>query len=202
VKEVAMLSKKKFTAIAILVWFICILLFGDVSRSDMYVFTNRIPVFLIGVLFGWMERNEKVELNKYHYGVCIIALMIGLYLEKIAVYSYSWKTLHIFGTGIPALLVTVPLVLLLPQLFDLLTTYLRKVGQSIIKLFSLVGGVSFEIYCVQEWIGNKVQSILCDSACSNLEINIADNLTVCIACITLVLASKFITNLLSKRNQK
>lgn len=195
-------NKKKFTAIAILLWFICILLFGDVSRSDMYVFTNRIPVFLIGVLFGWMERNEKVEFNKYHYGICIIVLLIGLGLENLLINMGSWRILHIFGTGIPALLVTIPLVLLLPQLFDLMNTYLRKVGQSIIKLFSLVGGVSFELYCVQEWIGNKVKGILFNSGCSNLEINLMDWLTVCIACITLVFVCKAIDKLFSKKGVK
>lgn len=152
-------NKKKFTAIAIIMWIILVVVFGNVNRSDLYVFLNRIPIFLIGILFGWMERNEKIEFTKYHFGICIITLLIGLGLENLLINMGSWGILHIFGTGIPALLVTVPLVLLLPQLFDLMTTYLRKVGQSIIKLFSLVGGVSFELYCVQEYIINKLKNI-------------------------------------------
>ena len=195
-------NKKKFTAIAILVWFICMILFSDFSRSDMFVFTNRIPVFLIGVLFGWMERNEKVEFNKYHYGICIITLLIGLGLENLLINMGSWKVLHILGTGLPAVMITIPLVLLLPQLFELMNTYLRKIGQSIIKLFSLIGGVSFELYCVQEWIGDKVQGILFDTGCSNLEINIMDWLTVAIACVALYFTSKLIIKFLSKKGDK
>lgn len=191
-------NKKKFTTLAILVWLICTLVFGDVSRSDMFVFTNRIPVFLIGVLFGWMERNEEIEFTKYHNGICIITLLIGLFLEFVVILFGTWATLHIYGTGFPALLVAIPLVLLLPQLFELMTTHLRKVGQSIIKLFSLVGGVSFELYVVQEWIGNKVNLVLGDN-CSNLVTNIVDWLTIVLACVVLVLASKLINKLFSKK---
>ena len=195
-------SKSRFTAIAILVWIIFVLVFVNLERTDLLTFTNRIPVFLIGILFGWMERNEKVQLNKFDWVLCFIVMIIGLFLEFVIILAGSWGILHAIGTGLPALLVCIPLVLILAKSFELMSTYLKRFSNVIIKPLTLLGTVSFEFYVVQEWIGKRVQSAACNAGYNNLIVNIVDHLAVCIACITLVYVCKPIIKLFSNENKK
>ena len=191
-------NKKSFTLLAILIWTIFVLVFVDLERIDLLTFTNRIPIFLIGVLFGWMERNEKVQLNKCDWILCFIVFTIGLFLEFLL--SGSWGMLHAIGTGLPAVIECIPLVLILAKLFELIITYLKRFSDVITKLFTLIGAVSFELYCVQEWIGNKIQQKMIGNY-SNLTINIVKFFIIFLCCVMLYLLSRFIKSIVGRINK-
>lgn len=198
-------SKSRFTAIVILIWFVISIKYCDTNRMDIYQFTNRIPIFVIGTFFGWMEQNKKLEFNKYQWMNCIVTLVTGLIimyfiLFKIGIGGGIFLVISSHFT-LPAILISISGTLLLAKLFELMNTYLRKVGQSIIKLFSLVGSVSFELYVVQQWVGDKIQQKMIGNY-SSIVTNIVDLSAVAIACIALVLASKFIIKLFSNEKKK
>lgn len=48
------------------VWLVFSLFVRETMRGDLYGFTNRIPVFLAGVLLGWPDTAEKDHLYQRH----------------------------------------------------------------------------------------------------------------------------------------
>lgn len=48
------------------VWLVFSLFVRETMRGDLYGFTNRIPVFLAGVLLGWLTQQKKTTFTKGH----------------------------------------------------------------------------------------------------------------------------------------
>lgn len=140
-----------FTGIVICVWLIISLLFADltkaIGRRDIYGFTNRIPVFLIGVLLGEIGRTRKIKATVLGWILLVLLAVLGLYLEYLT--TFKWMSLLVpsANCGFPALLLAVSLVFLLAGIFDLLNRV--RVGRWIRKIFELLGIISLELYAAQ-----------------------------------------------------
>lgn len=56
------------------VWLVFSLFVRETMRGDLYGFTNRIPVFLAGVLLGWLTQQKKTTFTKGTW--CLIAIYL------------------------------------------------------------------------------------------------------------------------------
>ena len=142
-------SKNKyiFTSIIISVWLLLSLSFigllQEVGRLDFYMFTNRIPVFLIGVLFGWTAQQKKVVFSGSVWVLVGLVNAIGLFLmiqNEYLLVPYSQCFL-------PCLLLSISLTFILAKLFDVF--FKLRFCKIITAFFSAIGVVSLEMYCLQ-----------------------------------------------------
>ena len=145
-------NKTLFTASIIAVWFLISLILKDTMRTDLYGFTNRIPVFLIGILFGYFTQNRKdIVFTVKTYIFLIITLIVGLYLTYLGtLFSYP-LILPVGNCFLPNLLIAVSLPFLVAKLLDMAERHLSLFGKGITILLGFFGTFSLESYCVQEW---------------------------------------------------
>lgn len=71
-----------FTIGAILLWLVLSMVLN--IRLDLYGFTNRIPIFLIGILIGWLCKHRKNEWGNGAYVTFFVMFVLGIYL--------AWQT--------------------------------------------------------------------------------------------------------------
>ena len=84
-------GKCLFTLAAVLVWLALSVALKDTLRYDLYGFTNRIPVFVIGALAGWNSREKQLQLKRVHWAVCIAVFAVGLCLA----YATNYKGMYL-----------------------------------------------------------------------------------------------------------
>ena len=139
-------NKNLFFSAVLAVWYIAVLLLKNVLSDTAWLVMNRVPVFLLGALFGWMAQNgEKQADRRFVVSLSAAALIIGLILEYICS-VYGTKLLVPMPTVfLPAVLVGVSAVFLLAALFE-------KTGGG--KVLGFFGGISLELYCLQEVMGD------------------------------------------------
>lgn len=123
-------------------------------REDLYGFTNRIPVFLVGVLAGWYARERDVTFTGETWAVCVLTLLLGLYLAYQTNYRGMFLLVPVSNCCIPNLMIAVSGVPLLAKLFSLLDGLENRVCRGILGILKFYGGISLEFYCVQEWVGS------------------------------------------------
>ena len=73
-------NKYIFILAVLEIWLLVSLLLKAYMREDLYGFTNRIPIFIMGVFLGWICREKTVHFNKTTWIFLIITLILGLYL--------------------------------------------------------------------------------------------------------------------------
>ena len=56
-------NKYSFTLIVCALWILILILGRNVIRPDFYCFLNRIPVFVIGILFGWISTKKETIID-------------------------------------------------------------------------------------------------------------------------------------------
>ena len=147
------------------------------GRDDIYLFINRIPVFVIGVFFGWLAHNKSLRFEISDWFMVLLINVIGLYLGFQVIY-YNWFLfVPISITFLPSILIAISLTLILSWLFEMLC--LAKIGTFITRFFSIIGTVSLEFYCVQGAVDFVVKSYF--SNLPNALVNILVFVTVFIA---------------------
>lgn len=143
-------NKIIFTTEVLIVWLILSIAFSGVMREDLYGFTNRIPIILLGVLFGWSKDHVKNRITGSHVMLLCFILILGLY--------FAWKTsmqgmylvVPVSNCCIPNILITISLVPLLAILMEK-----RLFKGYLIKVLEFFGTFTFELYCLQEWMGSR-----------------------------------------------
>ena len=156
-------NKILFTAVTITIWFIISFVLKDILRTDLYGFTNRIPVFLIGILFGYLTQNRKdIVFNKVTYICLIITLAVGLYLTYLATFFAYPMILPVGNCFLPNLLISVSLSLLVAKLLDLAEKHLSKFGKGINIVLGFFGTFTLESYCIQEWFIKIIPDLMND----------------------------------------
>lgn len=151
-------NKYLFTLGVLEVWLLISMLLGTTMRQDLYGFTNRIPIFIMGVLFGWLCKEGKVCFTKGAWGVLGATLILGLYLA----YQTNMKGMEILvpvsNCCVPNFLISISLPLLLAKGLDLLSKVhgVNWLSGFINRFFAFFGMMSLEFYCVQEWIAKKI----------------------------------------------
>ena len=156
-------SKYQFTFAVLLIWVFLSLFVSGTLRGDLYGFTNRIPVFVIGVLAGWMVQEKEWIFTKFTWVLCLMTFAMGLYLSYKTNYENLYLVVPVSNCCIPNLLMTISGCCLLAKGFSVVDTYWRLAGKVILKLFGFFGTISLEFYCVQEWIGQTIRGRMLDS---------------------------------------
>lgn len=140
-------NKYIFTAGSILLWLALAALGAMISdRTDIYLFINRIPVFLMGILFGWMAYNKR-NISPRILILFAVMLIAGFQLQ----YYYAFGKIKVLlpegRNGLPAFLIAIPMCFAAGLIFNCLDriTFIKK-------LFGFLGGMSLEIYVVQECV--------------------------------------------------
>jgi hypothetical protein len=121
----------------------------NVMRVDLYALYNRIPVFLIGIFFGYMAQNRKdVVFKAWHYILLILVFALSLFL----LYLYKVRNFSIVlmqeRLVIPNGLFAVSFPFLIAKLMDLIERHLLKAGRVIAKVIGFWGMISLEIYLI------------------------------------------------------
>ncbi|MBQ3105244.1 MAG: acyltransferase family protein, partial [Lachnospiraceae bacterium] len=155
-------SSKKgvFTACALLLWLLLSMWLVGGSRGELYAFTNRIPVFLMGVLAGALLRERDIRLDRISWLLCLLLLILGAYFAYLTNYHDFYLLVPYSNCCIPNLLITVSGVCFLGRFFWCLDRYCKKLGKAILKIFAFYGTISLEFYCVQEYIATDVKNWL------------------------------------------
>ena len=124
-------------------------------RPDLFGFTNRIPVFILGIMFGHVIRNKKdIVFNVQTYVTLIIMLIAGLYLAYLYNYTDMKSAIPVDNCLLPNLLLPISLTILLARFFSVIDK--TKAGKWIVKILKFFGMISLEFYCVQYWFVDMV----------------------------------------------
>ena len=147
-----------FTVGAISLWLLLSMISRDIMREDLYGFTNRIPIFLIGVLFGWFCKYTRPVWGRGAYIAFCCMLALGIYL--------AWQTnmlgmeilVPVSNCCVPNILIAISCSFLLSKGLDVLSKWkgTRFLSVGLSAFFGFFGMMSFEFYCVQEWVASKV----------------------------------------------
>ncbi len=151
-------SKILFTGCILMIWLILSLKFRTTLRIDMFGFTNRIPVFLIGILAGWSSQNKKVIFDRLTWGFLVLMLLLGLYLSYLTGYLGMYILVPVSDCCVPNILLGCSLSFLIPGMLHWLCekSPLKIIGWGISYILSFYGMFTLEFYCVQEWLGGQI----------------------------------------------
>lgn len=136
---------RSFTLIVLEIWLLFAMLMSGIIREDFYGLINRIPVFLIGTLLGYLSKRSISV--RFSIIPCIPTLLLGLYLSYRTNYTGMFLLVPESNCGVPNILITTSLC----PVFALLMEKTRST--SVLRRFFLfLGSISLELYCVQEWM--------------------------------------------------
>lgn len=128
--------------ISILIWFVLVKIFENNIREDLFIFINRIPVFLIGVLLGQMLIENKDYNNRLIIIIASVILLIFGGYEMHLCYDYNHYLLVKYSYWfIPAICLTLFVVVISAYIFEKL--------KILDNIFSWLGSISLELYCCQ-----------------------------------------------------
>ncbi len=151
-------DKTLFTGTILLLWLALSLFARDTLRGDLWGFTNRIPVFLLGIHGGYLTKTRKEPFSKATWLMLSILLVIGLYFGYLANFIGVGFIVPTSNCFLPNLIIAISFPFVVSKILDLLCNIpaVGIVGKGIVKFFSFFGLFSLEIYCVQEWLGGIV----------------------------------------------
>lgn len=187
-------SKGQFVYIILIVWLFLSMKLHHTMREDLYGFTNRIPVFLIGVLAGWLVKEKEIEFTKLTWTACFVTLFMGLYLAYLTNFYSMYLLVPVSNCCVPDFLIAISGTCLLAKLFSFLDRF--KPGKGLLRILGFYGKMSLEFYCVQELMGGILKRSLPDDL-PNLVINLADLLVSTLAAVLLIKVCALIKKLLA-----
>lgn len=192
-------NKLLFTAGALQLWLLISLFVRDDMRNDLYGFTNRIPVFLVGILIGYLCQSGKLKFTKTTWVYLIISLLLGIYLGYLTNYKGMYILVPISNCCIPNLLIAISLPFIMAKILDILCTtdYLKTFGNGLNKFLSFFGGISLEFYCIQEWLGGHLKPMLYEKF-APVTINIIMFICVTVLAFIISIAGKYLWKLVDK----
>lgn len=144
-----------WTTLMLLFWFLIVLVFRDNIRSDLFVFINRIPIFMIGILLGHLTKTSSdTPFNRKSWLLIFVIFVLGIYLLELSNFKDYYILVPLSKCFLPPLLVAVSLPFLLAKGLNELechrhTCIIGKMLNSFLKFFSIF---SIELYCLQEWL--------------------------------------------------
>ena len=151
-------NKIIFSGCILLVWLLLSNMARGATRADLYGFTNRIPIFLIGILMGYFFQNRTVIFDRSTWIFLGLMLVLGLYLEYLASYTGMYILVPVSDCCVPNILIAVSLSFLLCRFLDLLqeSRHMWGLGDWLIKIFGFYGKFTLELYCIQELAGERI----------------------------------------------
>lgn len=141
-------SKLLFTALSLILWFLISIFLSGIIRFDLYGFTNRIPVFLIGIYFGEQSQSPKeITFTKKHYLSLFAILAAGLFLA----YMYNFRDFELIIPGgkavLPNILLSISISFLTAKLMEILFRRTPRFGKVLNSAMCFWGKMSLEMYC-------------------------------------------------------
>lgn len=166
-------GKIRFTLCALMAWLAGTLLVADRMRYDLFGLTNRIPVFIIGILAGWLAQKGHMVFDRLTWRLLTLMLLLGLYLSYLSIYQDMYILVPESNCCVPNLLMSVSISFLLPRLLFTLSgkKCLRLLGKGLTGLLSFFGRFTLEFYCIQELMGDLILPRILGHY-SNLTVNI------------------------------
>lgn len=166
-------SKVVFTLGVLAVWLLLSMIFSDTLREDLYGFTNRIPIFVIGILIGWLCQNKNIIFSKGIWLFFVILLALGLYLSYKTNFNGLQILVPVSNCCVPNIFISVSLSFLIAKSLDILNKFkgTRWLFAAFSGFLNFFGMMSLEFYCIQEWLASKVLENLVEyfgNACANL----------------------------------
>lgn len=147
-------DKVTFTAASLVIWLFCSIVLRDIMREDLFGVTNRIPVFLLGVLFGYVRKNKQVLFYKSHWILCGLCLVCGVYLSYLTNFEDFYLVVELSNCCIPNLFMGISLLFLIPKALDMLNIKLLK------SALGFLGNISLELYCVYKPVETVIKGFL------------------------------------------
>ena len=143
-------NKYMFTTGIIMLWLFVSILLRNVIREDLFGFLNRIPVFVIGVLFGWIIQNQEGIVFKTQEWVHIgISLALGFYLAFLTNFCEYELVVPVSSCGIPNCLIACSLPFCIAKCLAYLESHIKD-GKIVTKILEFYGGFSLELYCISD----------------------------------------------------
>lgn len=153
-------------------WLLLTLVIRDGVREDLWVFINRVPTFLLGILAGRLGRMKSVEFQRTHWWGVLIALALGYQLTRLGVRG-KFVLFPDMAYSLEAAMLGIALVLILSTVFEWMEAFEGVVGKwmrRIVSALSYVGTFSLELYCIHMWLYEKIYACL-EGKISYLQMN-------------------------------
>lgn len=175
---------------SILLWFILVIITKDITRTDLYGFINRIPIFIIGIYFGEKTYiKEEVEVRNY---VLLLLVVIGITLQYLTNYKGIYLLVPESNCFLPNALFTIGFIPLVANVISNIEKF------KLYRALTFLGKISFELYIVQEKLSKVLLNIFLENF-NVVHVNIMYiMITICSAGILSLISSK-ISSLLLKR---
>ncbi|MBE6878448.1 MAG: acyltransferase [Ruminococcaceae bacterium] len=142
-----------FTFIVLEIWLLFSIKANGIMRRDLFGFTNRIPVFLLGVLFAYVSKNKKIIWDRSVAALSVVTLALGSYLAYLTNFADMFLIVESSNSFLPNLLITLSICPLLAFIFSKISW--------LCKFFGFFGAFTLEFYCIQEWLNGQIMDTLC-----------------------------------------
>lgn len=137
--------KIKTPIITLILWLLFTVIISTyTSYNQIFIFTNRIPIILLGCYCSKCCILDKLNSKKYLI-LMILLLLLGIFI------SYKFNHVTCLYINDVFYLITIPLILGLILLINLITTN---------KIIDKLGSVTLEMYGIQMLFGFKISSIV------------------------------------------
>ena len=154
------------------IWMILCVAFRNAIRDDLWMFLNRIPVFVCGILAGRLSQTRRVEFRRVHWCGVLIAMMLGFQLTRMAIKG-QFILLPEVRYSLQAAILGISIVFLLSALFRKMENCEGIAGEGMrrgLRGLSYIGSFSLELYCVHEWLFSVLYGFL-EGKLTYLQIN-------------------------------
>ncbi len=141
-----------FTFISLLLWFIISHNGEHIIRWDFYNFTNRLPIIMIGILVGWHSQKKKIEMNGISWLACWLLFILGIVLCYVTNDMNIYVLVPSSYCFLPSMLIAIPGVMLLAKTLEIFELGTKHIGAGVAKVLAFLGSLSWELYCVQEFL--------------------------------------------------
>ena len=161
-------NKILFTFSAIGIWLAVSLLLSGHDESDIWGFTNRIPIFLLGILIGYFGYT-KTKIKYSRDLVCFFSVLfvLGLIISYLTNYCEVSILIPVSNCCFQNILLTVSISFLLPLFFEIISIDRFKIHP-----LKFIGSFTLELYCVQELISGLIKDALRTRLDNDLFVNI------------------------------
>ena len=146
--------KLYITGILLVLWLFLSIFLRDILREDLYGFTNRIPVFLLGGLFGYGGLVKKQDTGRLFYVLGLLLLGCGIYLSFLTNFRDYYLLVELSNCCIPNLFMSLGIIMLLPGLLQKLSLKWLDGG------LAFLGSISLELYCVYHPVERYIKGFL------------------------------------------
>ena len=151
-------NKSFFVIGTLVVWYIATISLKGILREDFYGITNRIPIFVIGILTGWLIENRNFVFRWWHWMLAGVLLTIGGVLAYLTTFKEMYFLVPVSNCCVPNFCMAIAICFILANAFCFLEMTMKNVGLVIIKIFNFFGGLSLPLYCIQEYIHTDIMN--------------------------------------------